>query len=173
MKIVLIGYMGSGKSLIGKKLAANTAVDFFDLDTQIEQQYGDTIPNIFAQRGEIYFRKLEAQVLRALLNSDTNCVLATGGGTPCYAQNIEAINSSSNTKSVYLHANLDSLVARLKSERKGRPLISHLETQEALTDFIRKHLFDRSPYYMQAQLVIKTSNLSPQEVVEKIVLQLF
>lgn len=173
MKLLLIGYMGSGKSLIGKMLAQAMQLPFYDLDTLIESNYGAPIPTIFSEKGEIYFRKLEAKILRETLESNQNCVVALGGGTPCYAQNMQAINAKQDAFSIYLQTDLPVLVERLLSELKSRPLIAHLKSKEDLTDFVRKHLFDRSPYYMEAKLKIKTSAFTPAQVVEKIVLQLF
>lgn len=171
--IVLLGYMGSGKSLIGKKLARIINQPYLDLDQLIEEAEGITVSQIFSQKGEIAFRKSEAKVLQTTLDDHTQGVLALGGGTPCYAGNMDRILKAEGVVSIYLKANLEVLVERLWSERQQRPLIAHTTDRESLKDFIRKHLFDRSPYYMQANLRIDTSRQSPDEVVAKIVAELF
>lgn len=171
--IVLLGYMGSGKSLIGKKLAAVLQQDFFDLDQLIEQKTGLSIPQIFAKQGEIKFRILEAEVLNDHISKTNKGVLALGGGTPCYAANMDRLLSAADVKTIYLKTDLDTLVQRLWPEKSQRPLIAHLSTREDLLDFIRKHLFDRSPYYMQAEMRVDTSVKSPDEIVEDIVGGLF
>ena len=171
--IVLLGYMGSGKSLIGKKLAAVLNWEFTDLDALIEQKAGMSIPEIFEQQGEIKFRILESKVLQEFITQNPNGVLALGGGTPCYAGNMDRLVSAANTQTIYLKTQLETLVERLWPERQQRPLIAHLDSKEDLKDFIRKHLFDRNPYYMQAELRLDTSELGPDEVVEEIVGRLF
>ena len=171
--IVLLGYMGSGKSLIGKKLAQILQLPYEDLDSLIEDEAQMNISEIFAQKGEIQFRILESKVLLQAIEKGHNAVLALGGGTPCYAGNMDKLLAAPKVTSIYLKTHLDTLVDRLWPEREGRPMISHLDTQEDLKDFIRKHLFDRSPYYMQAQYKVDTSENTPDEVVKEIVARLF
>ncbi|WP_291187502.1 shikimate kinase [Gilvibacter sp.] len=171
--IVLLGYMGSGKSLIGKKLAEVLNWPYCDLDTLIEEKAGQTIPEFFKEKGEIKFRILESQVLEKQLSTPENKVLALGGGTPCYAGNMDKLLAAADVQAIYLKTHLDTLVDRLWPERAGRPLIAHLNNHEDLKDFVRKHLFDRSPYYMQAKHRIDTSEQSAEEVVKAIVAQLF
>jgi len=99
--------------------------------------------------------------------------LATGGGTPCYGNNMDAILDATNTMSVYLKTGTPELARRLFLEKNGRPLIAHLKSIEALVDFIRKHIFDRSPYYLKAEIKIDTDQKSTQEIVRDIVALLF
>ena len=173
MIVVLLGYMGSGKSLIGKNLAQTLGCDFIDLDQFIAQRNKMTISQIFDQKGEIFFRKQEALLLNELLKENKKLVLATGGGTPCYGNNMQDIMKATNAFSIYLKTSVPELAARLLPEKGSRPLIAHLESKDDLIDFIRKHIFDRSPYYMQAQLRIDTDQKKPQEIVREVVAQLF
>ncbi|NRA91088.1 MAG: shikimate kinase [Psychroserpens sp.] len=172
MTIILLGYMGSGKSTVGRKLAGLLNYDFIDLDTYIEKQAQLKIPDLFQKKGEIYFRKLEAKSLAEVLQLK-NTVVALGGGTPCYGNNMEAIKKQDGVTSVYLKVSIPELVQRLKTETNNRPLISHLNSEEDLTEFIGKHIFERAPIYEQADLVIQANANSPELVIESILLKLF
>jgi len=165
-KIIILGYMGAGKTAIGKILAEKLAIQSFDLDDLIEDSQQKTISELFIDNGEIHFRKIEAQVVRAFLDSQNSFVLALGGGTPCYANNHELLQREGVT-SVYLKTSVDVLVDRLKSEKSNRPLIAHL-SDEGLKDYINKHLFDRNFYYHHAKYVVTTDNKAPNEVAEEI-----
>lgn len=154
MKIILIGYMASGKTAVGQLLSSNLNLPFLDLDYQISEEQGMTIPEIFSKKGEIAFRKLEMKRLEDLLSEDRSYVLSLGGGTPCYGKNLELIKQTPDVRLVYLKASLEKLTARLMKERTSRPLISHLETQELLEDFIRKHMFERGYYYNQSDIIV-------------------
>jgi|GEM_PF-184511 len=173
MKIVLIGYMGSGKSSVGKSLAHALDYSFVDLDHAIETSDDRTVATIFASRGEIYFRKKEATVLKEILATENNLVLATGGGTPCYGAVMQSLNENPAVHTIYLKVSLEVLTNRLFQERAQRPLIAHLETKALLNDFIRKHLFERSYYYSQAKTVIDVSTLSVEAATEAIVATLY
>ena len=163
-KIVLLGYMGSGKSTIGQLLADDLNMPFIDLDHHIESQLAMTISEIFEEKGEIYFRKQENHFLKELLESEEGAIIALGGGTPVYSRNMELVLSS--TPNVfYLKLGISVLVERLKSEKEHRPLISHLSDEE-LPEFIGKHLFERNPFYNQANHIIAIDGLIPGEVVE-------
>ena len=164
--------MGSGKSSVGNRLANILSVPFLDLDTQIEHDTKLSIPEIFKTKGELFFRKKEQEVLQQLLENDTSFVLATGGGTPCYGTVMQQINETENTTSIFLHATIETLTQRLFPERASRPLIAHLETQEAVYDFVRKHIFERNFYYLQADRKVD-ANKDISEIISEIVLQLF
>jgi shikimate kinase len=172
MKIVLIGYMGSGKSSVGKQLSTALNYKFIDLDAQIELREGMSIPKLFSERGEIYFRRKENEVIKDLILSEEKMVLATGGGTPCYGDISDFLASKKNVITIYLRTSLDTLTNRLMLERNKRPLISHISEEASLKDFIRKHLFERSYYYNQAQICIDTDGISIVEIVEAIVAKL-
>jgi len=158
MQIVLLGYMGSGKTTIGKLLAKRLQLKFLDLDLIIEESEGIKISGIFKEKGEIYFRKKEATSLRELLSNDDDFVLSIGGGTPCYANNMSAINEITE-HGIYLKVGLTELVKRLQKEKSERPLITNIPNQE-LSEFIGKHLFERSYYYNQAKQVINCDGKS-------------
>ncbi|PQB03975.1 shikimate kinase [Aureitalea marina] len=168
MKIVLIGYMGSGKSSVGRVLADRIGSDYLDLDLEIQLNQSKTIPQIFKDQGEIYFRKIEAQLLRRVLCASGDLVLSSGGGTPCYAGNMDYMLQDESVRTVYLKCSLEVLTDRLWPEREERPLIVHLENKDLLNDFIRKHLFERSGYYLQAEQVINCDDLTPEQVALRI-----
>ena len=173
MLVVLLGYMGSGKSLVGAQLASKLKFDFLDLDEHIEQVEGHAISDIFAEKGEIYFRKVEHYELQKILRTKTKTVLSLGGGTPCYYNNMEFLKDAENCRSFYLKVNIAELTSRLFSDKDKRPLIAHLQSKDQLTEFIGKHLFERMEYYEQADHILDVSHLSSKEVMEKIVLELF
>tara|TARA_B100000809_G_C15138874_1_gene531975 strand:+ start:6337 stop:6861 length:525 start_codon:yes stop_codon:yes gene_type:complete len=168
MKIVLIGYMGSGKTTIGKQLSTSLNYKFIDLDQAVENEEQQLVSEIFSKKGEIYFRKKERKVLETIITKDLDIVLATGGGTPCFGDTMEFIKSSENTITIYLKSSNQELTQRLFNERLNRPLISHIESKEILNDFIRKHLFERSYFYNQSEFKITTDSLSITEVIEGI-----
>lgn len=158
--------MGVGKSSVSRILADKLAISSFDLDDLIENSQQKSISDIFNEKGEVYFRKIETQVLREFLEAQSSFVLALGGGTPCYANNHEILQRE-EVASVYLKASVDTLIQRLKGTKQNRPLIAHL-TDEALVDYINKHLFDRNFYYHQAKFVVNTDNKTPSQVAEEV-----
>lgn len=166
MKISLIGYMGSGKSTIGPQLALLSGLDYYDLDAEIEKHTGYTITETIFNKGELYFRKLERQILEEILAKD-NFVLSTGGGTPCYYDNIDLINK--NSLSVYLQYGVKELFERLKNDTSSRPLIAHLEG-EPLLEYIGKHVFERSAFYDRAIVTVKASGKEPKEILEELMI---
>lgn len=165
MKIILLGYMASGKSTVLKELSKKFKINAIDLDDYITDKEGDTIVNIFKNKGEIYFRKQENRYLAELLKSSNDFVLALGGGTPCYANNMELITRLST--SIYLKANLKTLFNRLQNEKDSRPLITDL-TDEKLQEYIAKHLFERGIFYEQALYQISIDDKSIEDIVEDI-----
>ncbi len=165
-KVVLMGYMGSGKSIIGQLLSEKTGISFIDLDNFIELKETITIKSIFENKGEIYFRKIEHQYFKELLQSDQHFILSTGGGTICYASNHELLNNN-EIISIYLNASIDTLYDRLVVEKTKRPIIAE-KSEIEMRDFIAKHLFDRNYYYNQAKFKINVNNKSIQEIVIEI-----
>lgn len=173
MIVILMGYMASGKSTFGRILAKRLKYEFLDLDDFIEDKENSLVSDIFKLKGEIHFRKLETRYLEELLSSGKNMVLSLGGGTPCYANNMEIILKANKAKSIYLKASIPTLITRLKNEKNKRPLIAHIETDDLLAEFIGKHLFERSQFYSQAYATISTDNKSEDEIVEQLMLHLF
>ena len=165
-KVVFIGYMGSGKSIVAKKIAAKLGFSCLDLDEMIEKKSGMAIDKIFSAKGEIYFRKLEHELFLEALNNEENSIISTGGGTPCYFNNHELLNGE-NVTSIYLRASIDTLVTRLNTEKQKRPLVANLGDDE-VKDFIAKHLFDRSFYYNQATIKVDVDDKSIATIVTEI-----
>lgn len=172
MIIVLMGYMGSGKSTVGVDLADILSFEFVDLDEFISDKEQLEITDIFKTKGEIYFRRKESLYLSQLLGVKSNIVLSLGGGTPCYGNNLELVLNSAKVKSFYLKASIRELSKRLMPEKKSRPLISHLNDEEEFFEFLGKHLFERSQYYSKSDFTINTDGKSIKNIVEDIVLKL-
>lgn len=167
MKIVLLGYMASGKSAVGKVLAEALNVQFVDLDSFIEEREQLSIAQIFELKGEIYFRKIEGLYLQELFNSRESYVISLGGGTPCYGNNMDFIENKST--SFYLKASIDTIFERLKNETSQRPLVAAIGT-ENLKEYIAKHLFERAPYYERAHHTILVNNKNLAQIVDEILL---
>lgn len=168
MKIILIGYMGSGKSEVGRQLAAFLNYKFIDLDQAIAKETGSSISKLFLTKGELYFRKIERKMVEKILSDNSDLILATGGGTPCYGDMVQFLKSLAATTTVYLKTSNEELTQRLFSEKNKRPLIAHLNTELLLNDFIKKHLFERSYYYNQSDLKITTDHRSIATIVADI-----
>ena len=145
-KIILLGYMGCGKSTIGAHIATALSLPFQDLDVFIAEQEGKSIPEIFHEKGEIYFRRQEQEHLKRLLALPYPMVVSLGGGTPCFGK---------------------ELVARLSLQQEQRPLIRGI-AKENLEEFVNIHLFERAAFYTQAAFVIPCQGLSVEEIGEKI-----
>lgn len=169
-KIILLGYMGSGKSVTAQKLSEKTNIPAVDLDEFIEEVAQSSIKTIFSEKGEIYFRKLEHKTFNQLLENKDDLILALGGGTPCYANNHEQLNGE-NVVSFYLKASIATLYERLLDELQNRPLLSNLNEEE-LKEYIAKHLFDRSYFYNQATHVVSVDEKSVDEIADEILSKL-
>ncbi|RAR47103.1 shikimate kinase [Flavobacterium lacus] len=165
-KIILLGYMGSGKTIIASKLSNVLRKTHFDLDVLIENEQNLSISSIFKTKGELYFRKLEHEVFKKIIHSNDEFILSLGGGTPCYANN-HLFLQNEDVISIYLKTSIEELYRRLSKNKSGRPIIAEM-SEEELKEFIAKHLFDRSFYYHQAKHIISTDGKSIEEVVEEI-----
>jgi len=165
MKIYLIGFMGSGKTHWGRLLSEKLGIRFFDLDEQITANAGKSIPEIFAIDGEEHFRLLEKEVLQTLTASHEQFILSTGGGTPCYFNNIDFMNEAGTT--VWIHTPADVLFTRLVKEKEKRPLIRDL-SDEQLRSFISKKYADRRMYYEQASLIVEEEPVQLEKLIETI-----
>jgi shikimate kinase len=154
-RVYIIGFMGSGKTTAGRKLAVSLDWSFIDLDKQIEDQTGKRIAEIFQQDGEDYFRIVESEVLKSLqLNKNT--IVSTGGGTPCYSDNMEYMLSSGIT--LYLKMTPAQLCSRLADSSFERPLIKGLNQGELLS-FIEEKLIFREKWYNRSELIVDGFNL--------------
>lgn len=147
-RVFLVGFMGSGKTTLGRSLAARLNYEFLDLDDRIEQQEGQSISKIFETLGEEGFRLLEKQRLRALGAVD-RLVLSTGGGTPCHHDNMAWMNDHGIT--VYLNTPIPVLHERLRHQKQHRPLIAGMN-DEALKQFIESRLSERQSFYVQSRI---------------------
>lgn len=165
MRIFLIGFMGSGKSTLGRMLAEQLGVKFIDLDEWIESTAGMKIRDIFTRKGETFFRKLEAVRLREVIASEENMVLACGGGTPCYFDNISFINNAGI--SIWLNTAKEVMADRLLAEAAERPLVSSLP-KEKLHEFIEDKLEQRLAYYGQAKIIIDPAHMSVEALVAQL-----
>lgn len=165
MKIYLVGFMGSGKTTVGKQLARKLGYAFEDLDDSIEHKYKTSIPLIFSKYDEPAFRKLEMEALHATVElSDT--VIATGGGTPCFFDNMKWMNSQGLT--IYLSLHPKSLHQRIVKAKRVRPLIRQ-QSPETVMQFIEDKLKDREPHYQQANLIVKGEDIDINKLAAEIV----
>ena len=164
-----MGYMGSGKSIISKELSSKLRFENIDLDNEISSELGLSIPEIFQKKGELFFRKKEKKVLERILNTQEDVVLSLGGGTPCYYNNIDVINERS--VSVYLVANVNTLVKNLLHEREKRPLIAGIKEEE-LPNFIGQHLMERNHYYSKAKVAVMVNNWDLDRIVSDILTEI-
>ncbi|SMO75546.1 shikimate kinase [Balnearium lithotrophicum] len=160
MKVTLVGFMGAGKTTIGKLLSERLKTPFLDLDELIVEQVGMSIPEIFKKKGENEFRKIESSILKELLYQNRSFVLSTGGGTPTYLNNMELINQ--NSISVFLRTDFKTTWRRISSD-ENRPLV--LLGKEKLLKLYLKRL----PFYFKAKLIIDATFLSPVDTVLNII----
>jgi shikimate kinase len=156
MKVILFGFMGSGKTTYGKMLAKDLNHPFIDLDEYIEETRNKTIKQIFEFEGEQRFREIEREAMLEIIEKD-KFILASGGGTPCFFDNIEIMKKKAIT--VYLNASVDVLVERLLAAKIHRPLIwgkSKTELQQYIVDTLEK----RNPYYKKAHIIVNADDLN-------------
>ena len=149
-RIILIGYMGAGKTTLGKALSKVLDIPFYDLDWYIENRMHKTIKQIFDEKGEEGFRKIEHAMLHEVAEFE-NVIISCGGGTPCFYDNMAYMNRQGET--VYLKASPEVLYAHLKMGKTVRPLLLN-KTPEEVDAFIREQLRLREPYYIQAKHVL-------------------
>lgn len=164
MRIYLIGYMGSGKTTLGKELAAKLKYRFMDLDKQIEKKTKKTIADIFRKKGEDKFRVMEKKELHETKKS-RNIVIATGGGTPCFFDNMDWMNEHGVT--IYLEVSAGVLFYRLVKEKAERPLLKDL-TDVELMEQIVIHLTTRESFYSKAKLVVKGEKIKMDKLLKTI-----
>ncbi len=156
MRIFLIGFMGSGKSFLGKIWAEENNLLFYDLDKLIEEAEQDTIANIFSIKGESYFREKEAMILKKTISLE-NSIIACGGGTACFYDNMQWMNKNGTT--VFLNQTIDYLVQHLMKDKNHRPLIASLNEND-LRKYIHTKLEERLPFYNQSEIILHTDKLN-------------
>ena len=158
MRIYLVGFMGSGKSFLGKLWAAQNNLSFYDLDEMIEEIECNYLKEIFDKKGEEYFRKSEAEILRKTIKIE-NCIIACGGGTPCYYDNINWINENGIT--VFLNPTIEILIKNLLPEKNKRPLLKNIDDDD-LQNFIENKLAERTPFYSESKIILDNKNLNKE-----------
>ena len=166
MRIYLIGFMGAGKSYWGPLLAQQAGVRFYDLDREIEESQGMDIDEIFSKNGEESFRVIEKELLHILTESHLEFVMACGGGTPCFLNNIEYMKRSG--KVVWINPSAEVLADRLRTEREQRPLLQNIADEKLLT-YIQKKIADRRLYYEQADVSTDEENIDLAALLKSIV----
>lgn len=154
MLVYLIGFMGVGKTTLGKRIANKLNFDFIDLDSYIEQKNNQTIDTIFETKGEAYFRKLEFENLTEISQLKKH-IISLGGGTPCSNDAIQLLKKTGVV--VYLQANAAFLESRLKNSKQDRPLLKYL-ANDSLRKYIENKLAERSAYYLQANVIVDVLN---------------
>lgn len=163
-RIFLIGFMGSGKTTLGRKLANNFGYDFVDMDHLISQTSGMTIPGIFSEHGEELFRKWETDVLHEIIKKE-QLVIATGGGAPCHHNNLDVMNANGLT--VYLQLPPEAIRDRLVNSKTERPLVKG-KSGEELLQFIKELLQTREKFYLKSKMVVNGMDLDAGELAEMI-----
>ena len=156
--IFLVGFMGSGKSTFGRKLGKSLGYAFIDMDTFIEERAAKTIPQIFTEDGEPHFRQLETEAIEALADQ-VHCVIATGGGVPCFNGNMKRMDAIGRT--VYLELSPEKLARRLSLDSTERPVLEG-KTGEELVVHIATKLKEREGFYKQASFTVDADK--PEEL---------
>lgn len=168
IRIILIGYMGAGKTTIGRALAKELNVPFYDLDWYIESRRHKTVPQLFNEMGEEAFRHIEHNMLHEVAEFE-DVVISCGGGTPCFFDNMDYMNGQGQV--VYLKADADVLVEHLRMARTERPLLKG-KSHEELKTFIEEHVREREPYYNKAHYIFDVSLMDNYEKIQSTITQL-
>ena len=163
MRIFLIGFMGSGKTHWGERLATALQMPFFDLDAQIAEEEGMDVPEIFTVKGEEFFRYKEKECLEKLVERLDHFVLSAGGGTPCFFNNIQFMKQ--NGKVIWLNTATPVLTERLLQERRRRPLLSQI-SESGLESYIVRKLGERKMYYEQADVMVEEEKTELARLIE-------
>lgn len=161
-RIILIGYMGAGKTTIGKALSKELGLPFYDLDWYIENRRRKTVPELFNELGEETFRKIEYNMLHEVAEFE-DVIISCGGGTPCFFDNIDYMNQQG--KVVYLKAMPEVLYKHLLMAKTERPLLKGKSADE-LISYIREHLNEREPYYSKARYTLDVSLMDNYEKIQ-------
>lgn len=163
IRIFLTGYMGAGKTTLGKAFARKLNLPFVDLDWYMEERFHKTVGELFVERGEAGFRELEKNMLHEV-GAFEDVVISTGGGTPCFFDNMDFMNR--NGKTVFLNVHPDVLFRRLRVAKQQRPILQGKQDDE-LKEFIIRALEKRTPFYSQAQYVFNADELEDRSQIEK------
>jgi shikimate kinase len=161
-RIILVGYMGSGKTTMGKALSKETGMMFYDLDWYIENRMHTTVPQLFAERGEEAFRQIEYNMLHEVGEFE-DVIISCGGGTPCFFDNIDYLNRQGDV--VYLKADPETLYKHLLMAKVERPLLKG-KSPEELIAYITEHLKERAPYYEKARYTLDVSVLDDYDKIK-------
>ena len=165
MRIFLIGFMGSGKTHWGKQLAQRLKLPFYDLDEEIQAGEKKTIPQIFSEKGEEYFRMLEKELLEDIIGDHQSLVISCGGGTPCFFNNIDMMKKHGTV--VWLNTAINVLYDRLVKEKAKRPLLKQVSNEE-LRSYILKKMNDRRLYYEQADISVEEDQADLDSLIQSI-----
>ena len=163
-RVFLIGYMGAGKTTVGKDLSKFSGFSFIDLDYYIERRYHKTVSQIFAELGEEEFRNIERKMLHEVADFE-NILVSTGGGTPCFFDNMDFMNQNGTT--IYLKVSVDELAARLELCKHTRPVLKNRSGEE-LKAFVAENLEKRSPFYEQASVIFDAEKMDTEADVREI-----
>lgn len=163
-RIFLIGYMGAGKTTVGRKLAKEMNFSFIDLDLYIEGRYHRSIRQLFAERGEEAFRDIEKRLLHEVAEFE-DVLVSTGGGTPCFFDNMEFMNMAGTT--IYLKVSVDELASRLESCKQTRPVLQNRSGEE-LRSFIKENLEARTAFYEKANIIYDAEQMMTEADVKAI-----
>jgi len=163
MHIFLIGYMGCGKSYWGKRISHALDFDFIDLDDLIEEREGMNIPDIFSQHGEDFFREREQLALESIKGLEEPCVISTGGGAPCFHDNMSLMNAIGQT--LFLDASPLILKQNILKSESERPIVKTI-AEEELEAYISNHLKERLPFYEQAKLKLNVNGLRLEDIIQ-------
>lgn len=166
--IVIIGYMGCGKTTLGKKLSKHYQLPFIDLDAEIVSFENNPIEKIFQTKGELYFRRIEYKILLKIIKNSSKSIISLGGGTPCYFDTIELLNKNEKIHTFYLKTDISILTDRLFIDKNKRPIIKSIGSKNLLKEFVGKHLFERSTYYNKAKSILVTNNKSLNSLVNEV-----
>ena len=163
IRVFLTGYMGAGKTTLGKAFARKLNLPFVDLDWYMEERFHKTVGELFVERGEAGFRELEKNMLHEV-GAFEDVVISTGGGAPCFFDNMDFMNR--NGKTVFLNVHPDVLFRRLRVAKQQRPILQGKQDDE-LKEFIIRALEKRTPFYSQAQYVFNADELEDRSQIEK------